>query len=285
MSRHLSIIASIVFLMLAAAALPARAQLKLPAELPGPGPGRGDSVTHAGHPVTAAAADSISGDTLDYSGTVASMVDSLAMLGPPPISELRILAGGAIPSGIFGQQDGSHPGFAHMGFTVGLDYVISGKTFGWISSVLGSRNPSDIPSTHRAVYISLDLPPTTNVEVGPWYTIWTGSGLQMKLPQFFENEKVSLHVMAQLGILLARSSNVDYYIEGVQFQQSPVWAASASGTFGLDVEVADRLFVVGRYMTSTPTFDLDTRGPNDFVIHNLYDQPTSIFQLLVGITI
>jgi hypothetical protein len=255
---------------------------------PGPGPGspvvRDDTASHTGPIVTKAAV----GSARSTSARGGQTVDSLVRVAHSPLRiDWHLLVGSALPTGAFGEQTGRNPGFAVPGLTLGLDYVV-GSRFAWVSSVVASMNPSNNSSTHDVVYLSLDLPPTTKVDVGPWYTVWLTTGLQYG---YDVSPSVHLQPLLQLGLLIARSSNVDFMIEEdagsssvLKFNQASVWASSVCATFGANVMFGDRYLLSARYMFGTPTYDLFITGPRpDFSIHNLYDQPTSVLQVVGGL--
>lgn len=282
--RHSSLLLLLGSLVLAPGGL--AAQEAQPAELPVTGLARsGDSsvVARAGAakvpPAKADPLADVSGGDARRGGEALDSTDE-----EPPIPlrfDWRLLVGGAMPLGEFGEQSGVRPGFARVGFSLGADYVLGTENFGWINSLLLSLNPSDIPSTHKAVYSTLDLPPNTTVDVGPWYTLWVSTGFQYAIAPA---DATRLFAIGQVGVLVSRSSDVRFNVEGVDFRQAPVWAGSLAFSLGLGAEVAEHVVISGRYMLSTPTYDLYITGPEGLSIHNLYDQPISLLQLLVGIS-
>jgi hypothetical protein len=108
-----------------------------------------------------------------------------------------IVAGLAFPVGRFSASDGASPGFAELGYSIGMEYNHAlGEQISWISSISYTRNRTD----GRALAASVGLPSDQKVVSRSWNTFWVLSGLQWNSPL---TARLSLFISLQGGILIA----------------------------------------------------------------------------------
>lgn len=192
---------------------------------------------------------------------------------------VQLFGGLAIPTGDFASTSSSDAGGAKTGFVVGgelgLNFVAG---LAWWNTVAVSFNSLNEELVE-------DLAGTTSVsgDMGSWTTIWPMTGLKYTT---WVAPAVSIYATGQFGLLLGSTPEVSVSSGVFRYSAKSFSSSAFAYGFGAGVLVANRFTAGVRYLTGQPEYDIEFRvtAPGyTSTTTGKTDQPTSIFQLTVGV--
>lgn len=190
-----------------------------------------------------------------------------------------VFGGLAIPTGDFASTSSVEAGGAKTGFVVGGELglnLVAGLA--WWNTVGVSFN-----SLNEELVEDLAGVTSVSGDIGSWTTIWPMTGLRYTTwvaPGF------SIYVTGQAGLLLGSTPEVSASSGLFSYTSKSFSSSAFAYGFGAGVMVADRFTAGVRYMTGQPEYDIEVRvtAPGyTSTTTGKVDQPTSIFQLTVGV--
>lgn len=192
----------------------------------------------------------------------------------------------AFPTGDFGSTSSIQAGGASSGFTLGgeLGIPLPGGL-----SVLGSVAIAFNSLSEEYVKESSGSTSAISGDLGSWTTIWPMVGVRYTgtlAPTF------NFYAQGQLGLLMGSTPEVNATQSGYRFSANSASGSSIGYGFGVGVIFAKIVNVGFRYSSGQPTYEytitefISGPGFTSTTTYNVKtDHPTSIIQLLIGVTL
>ena len=120
-------------------------------------------------------------------------------------------------------------------------------------------------------------------DMGSWTTIWPMTGLRYTT---WVAPGVSIYATGQVGVLLGSTPEVSVSSGGFSYSSKSFSSSAVAYGFGAGVLVANRFAAGIRYLTGQPEYEFEFRasGPGfTSTTTGKIDQPTSVFQITVGV--
>jgi hypothetical protein len=192
---------------------------------------------------------------------------------------VQVFGGLSLPTGDFASTSSVEAGGAKTGFVVGGELgvnLVAGLA--WWNTVAVSFNSLNDELVKDLAGVS-----SVSGDIGSWTTVWPMTGLRYTT---WVAPGVTIYATGQVGILFGSTPEVSVNSGGFRYSSKSFSSSAFAYGFGAGVLIANRFTAGVPYMTGQPEYDVEylASAPGfTSTTTGKIDQPTSIFQLTVGI--
>lgn len=209
--------------------------------------------------------------------------DLLDTIVTPTFGEFTIHGGLSVPVGMFAATSGTARGFALPGPSIGLDYAIYADSIHlsprWVSSVILTRNASDVTAVRQAFIEQFELPDEAQIEAGPWYSLTAMTGFEYK---FLISQGIRIAGIGQFGFGVSKGPDLVLASENSALSKKLNVAAAPAFNVGVSISIRDRYSIGIRYKNLRIIYDLTIIQPDNQQEVKSYEQSMNSFYFFAG---